>query len=135
MTTAPQTVDPVELRRRFGRLAAVNILSNVTVPLMGLIDTAMLGHLDSIVFLAGVALGSILFDYVYWTFGFLRMGTTGLTAQGKTECRRPAAQQAVRAHQALANLSRLRGLAPPRVCSAALSSAWNSWAILRRFQP
>lgn len=75
--------DPHDLRRRFGRLAAVNILSNVTVPLMGLIDTAMLGHLDSIRFLAGVALGSILFDYVYWTFGFLRMGTTGLTAQAR----------------------------------------------------
>jgi MATE family multidrug resistance protein len=70
-----------DLERRFLRLTAVNVLSNLSVPLAGLVDTAMLGHLDEIRFLAGVALGSILFDYVYWTFGFLRMGTTGLTAQ------------------------------------------------------
>ncbi len=69
------------LRQRFFSLALINILSNVTVPLVGLVDTAMLGHLPDIRFLAGVALGSILFDYVYWTFGFLRMGTTGTTAQ------------------------------------------------------
>lgn len=69
------------LARRFFRLTIPNILSNVTVPLAGLADTVMLGHLPEIRFLAGVALGSIIFDYVYWTFGFLRMGTTGMTAQ------------------------------------------------------
>jgi MATE family multidrug resistance protein len=74
--TAPDT-----LRARFTRLTFINILSNVTVPLVGLVDTAMLGHLADIRFLAGVALGTILFDYVYWSFGFLRMGTTGTTAQ------------------------------------------------------
>ena len=72
---------PVSLTRRFTRLAVPNILSNVTVPLVGLVDTAMLGHLPDIRFLGGVALGAVLFDYVYWTFGFLRMGTTGTTAQ------------------------------------------------------
>jgi len=66
---------------RYFRLTWVNILSNVTVPLAGLVDVAMLGHLNDIRFLAGVALGSILFDYVYWSFGFLRMATTGTTAQ------------------------------------------------------
>jgi MATE family multidrug resistance protein len=66
---------------RYLRLTWVNILSNVTVPLVGLVDTAMLGHLEDIRFLAGVALATILFDYIYWTFGFLRMGTTGTTAQ------------------------------------------------------
>ena len=69
------------LHARFARLTFINILSNVTVPLVGLVDTAMLGHLADIRFLAGVALGTILFDYVYWSFGFLRMGTTGTTAQ------------------------------------------------------
>jgi MATE family multidrug resistance protein len=68
-------------RTRFFRLTFVNILSNVTVPLVGLVDTAMLGHLPEIRFLAGVALGGVLFDYVYWSLGFLRMGTTGLVAQ------------------------------------------------------
>ena len=68
------------LRRRYFRLAVLNIMASVTVPLAGLVDTAMLGHLADIRFLAGVALSSILFDYVYWTFGFLRMATTGTTA-------------------------------------------------------
>ena len=70
-----------EMTGRYLRLTWINILSNVTVPLVGLVDTAMLGHLADIRFLAGVALGTILFDYIYWTFGFLRMGTTGTTAQ------------------------------------------------------
>jgi MATE family multidrug resistance protein len=73
--------DPLALRRRFARLTAINILSNLTVPMAGLVDTALLGHLPDIRFLAGVALASLLFDYVYWSFGFLRMGTTGTTAQ------------------------------------------------------
>ena len=70
-----------KLKRRFFRLTFLNILSNVTVPLVGLVDTAMLGHLPQIRFLAGVALASVLFEYLYWSFGFLRMGTTGMTAQ------------------------------------------------------
>ena len=73
--------DSKSLSRRFWRLASLNILSNLMVPLAGLVDMALLGHLGQIRFLAGVALGAILFDYVYWTFGFLRMGTTGMTAQ------------------------------------------------------
>ena len=67
--------------RRFYQLAIVNILSNLMVPLAGLIDVAFLGHLDEIRHLAGVALATVLFNYLYWTFGFLRMGTTGMTAQ------------------------------------------------------
>lgn len=66
---------------RFLRLSIVNIVSNLMVPLAGLIDTAFLGHLDDIRYLGGVALGAVLFSYLYWTFGFLRMGTTGTTAQ------------------------------------------------------
>jgi len=72
---------PRSLSRRFWRLSSLNILANLMVPLTGLVDMALLGHLGEIRFLAGVALGAILFDYVYWTFGFLRMGTTGMTAQ------------------------------------------------------
>ena len=69
--------------KRFWRLAAVNILSNLTVPLASLVDTAFLGHLTDISHLAGVAIATVLFNYIYWTFGFLRMGTTGLTAQAR----------------------------------------------------
>jgi MATE family multidrug resistance protein len=67
--------------QRFYRLALVNILSNLMVPLAGLIDVAFLGHLTEIRHLVGVALATVLFNYLYWTFGFLRMGTTGMTAQ------------------------------------------------------
>ena len=68
---------------RFWRLAIVNIVSNLTVPLASLVDTAFLGHLTEISYLAGVAIATVLFNYIYWTFGFLRMGTTGLTAQAR----------------------------------------------------
>jgi MATE family multidrug resistance protein len=51
------------------------------VPLSGLLDLAFLGHLSEIRHLAGVALATVLFNYIYWSFGFLRMGTTGITAQ------------------------------------------------------
>ncbi|MDJ0839331.1 MAG: MATE family efflux transporter [Acidobacteriota bacterium] len=67
--------------RRLLRLAVPNILTNLTVPLAGLIDVALLGHLEDITPLAGVALGSLIFDYLFWSFGFLRMTTTGLVAQ------------------------------------------------------
>jgi len=67
--------------RSFFQLAAVNVLSNLMVPLAGLLDVAFLGHLPDIHALAGVALATVLIDYIYWTFGFLRMGTTGTTAQ------------------------------------------------------
>lgn len=57
------------------------ILTNISTPLLGLVDTAVLGHLDSEQFLAAVALGGLIFSFIFWGFGFLRMGTTGLTAQ------------------------------------------------------
>ena len=72
-----------EHRDRFVSLAVVNILSNLMVPLASLVDVAFLGHLTDISHLAGVAIATVLFNYIYWTFGFLRMGTTGLTAQAR----------------------------------------------------
>lgn len=65
----------------FLKLAAANIISNLMVPLAALVDTAFLGHLDDIRHLGGVALATVIFNVVYWSFGFLRMGTTGTTAQ------------------------------------------------------
>jgi len=70
-------------QRRFSRLAATNVVATLMVPLAGLIDVAFLGHLDDIRYLAGVALAAVLFDTIFWLFGFLRMGTTGMTAQAK----------------------------------------------------
>ncbi len=66
---------------KFLRLSGMNILANLMVPVAGLIDLAFLGHLADIRHLAGVAIATVLFNYIYWTFGFLRMGTTGMTAQ------------------------------------------------------
>ncbi len=57
------------------------MLSNVSVPLVGIVDTAVVGHLPNPVFIGAVALGAVVFSFLYWGFGFLRMGTTGLVAQ------------------------------------------------------
>ncbi len=57
------------------------VLANLTQPLMSAVDTAVAGHLSGPEYLAGVALGSLLFSFLFWGFGFLRMGTTGLVAQ------------------------------------------------------
>lgn len=67
--------------KQFSRLAIANVLSNLMVPLAGIIDTAFLGHLSEIHYLGGVAIATVIFNMVYWSFGFLRMATTGLTAQ------------------------------------------------------
>lgn len=66
---------------RVWALAWPLILSNITVPLLGLVDTAVLGHLPDSSYIGAVALGATLFSFIFWGFGFLRMGTTGLTAQ------------------------------------------------------
>ncbi|MFO1047888.1 MAG: MATE family efflux transporter [Geminicoccaceae bacterium] len=67
--------------RESWRLAWPLILSNLSVPLLGVVDTAVMGHLDSPRYLGGVALGALVMSVLYWMFGFLRMGTTALTAQ------------------------------------------------------
>ena len=67
--------------RAFWLLAGPMIITNVSLALLGLVDTAVIGHLDSAVYLGGVAIGSVIFDFLYWGMGFLRMGTTGFIAQ------------------------------------------------------
>ncbi|NEN97726.1 MAG: MATE family efflux transporter [Moorea sp. SIO3I7] len=66
---------------RFYRLAVINTLSNIMIPLSGLVSVAFLGHLTEIRHLAGVAVATVLFTYLYRLLHFLRMGTTGATAQ------------------------------------------------------
>jgi MATE family multidrug resistance protein len=72
---------PAAMHRRVWRLAAPIILSNLSIPLLGAVDTAVMGHLPGPAYIGGVAIGALIFSYVYWGFGFLRMGTTGLVAQ------------------------------------------------------
>ena len=57
------------------------ILANAAVPLLGLVDTAVIGNVGSVEDLGAIAFGALIFSFVYWSFGFLRMGTTGFTAQ------------------------------------------------------
>lgn len=68
------------MNKEIFRLAIPNILSNVSVPLLSTVDTALMGHLSA-AHLGAVGLGGMIFNLIYWNFGFLRMGTTGLTAQ------------------------------------------------------
>lgn len=70
-----------DINREILRLALPAIVSNITVPLLGLSDTAISGHLGSDTYIAAIAVGSMMINTVFWLFGFLRMGTTGLTAQ------------------------------------------------------
>jgi len=81
MPTALWTPDVTKANREVLRLALPIIFANVTVPLLGAVDTAVVGHLDEAYYLGAVAVGALIFSYIYWGFGFLRMGTTGLTAQ------------------------------------------------------
>lgn len=59
------------------------ILANVTTPLLGLVDTAVMGHMDSSAMLAGASIGTLILTQIYWVCGFLRMSSTGLSAQAK----------------------------------------------------
>ena len=62
-------------------MAVPSILANITIPLVGLVDTAIIGHISDAAAIGGIAIGTMLFDLLYWNFGFLRVGTSGLTAQ------------------------------------------------------
>lgn len=68
------------LDRTILRLTVPTVLSNISVPLLGLCDTAVAGHMGEEKFLAAIAIGSVMMSMVYWLFGFLRGGTSGLTA-------------------------------------------------------
>ena len=63
------------------RLALPSVVTNITVPLLGLVDTAVVGHMGRAECIAAVAIGSTILSMVYWLFGFLRMGTTGIVSQ------------------------------------------------------
>ena len=67
--------------RQILQIALPSIVSNITVPLLGMVDVAIVGHMGSPVYIGAVAVGSMIFNLVYWLFGFLRMGTSGMTAQ------------------------------------------------------
>lgn len=69
------------INRQILQIALPSIVSNITVPLLGLIDVAIVGHLGSPAYIGAIAVGGMLFNIIYWIFGFLRMGTSGMTSQ------------------------------------------------------
>ena len=69
------------MNRKILELAVPNIISNISIPLLGIADMALMGHLDSDAYIGAIALGSLIFNFIYWGLGFLRMGTSGFTAQ------------------------------------------------------
>jgi MATE family multidrug resistance protein len=69
------------LNREILNLAIPNIIANITIPLLGMVDLALVGHLESEIYIGAIALGGMIFNIIYWGFGFLRMGTSGFTAQ------------------------------------------------------
>ncbi len=69
------------MNKKILRLAVPNIIANITIPLLGIVDLAILGHLESELYIGGIAIGGMIFNFLYWGFGFLRMGTSGFTAQ------------------------------------------------------
>lgn len=80
MVEVEQRVVPVTRARVF-KIAWPIVLSNATVPLLGLADTAVIGNLGNAALIGAIAVGAMIFSFLYWGFGFLRMGTTGLIAQ------------------------------------------------------
>ena len=70
----------MKLNKEILYLAIPNIISNISVPLISSVDTGLMGSLSAL-HIGAVGLGSMIFNFIYWNFGFLRMGTTGMTAQ------------------------------------------------------
>lgn len=73
------------MNRQILNLAIPNIISNLTVPLLGMVDLAILGHLESEKYIGAIALGGLIFNFIYAVFSFLRMGTSGFTSQAYGE--------------------------------------------------
>lgn len=81
MTVKQTQSAQIPTQKQLLAIALPNTLAALAVPLAELVDLAFLGHLDDVNQLSGVVLATVIFDYIYWSFGFLRMGTTGLVAQ------------------------------------------------------
>lgn len=69
------------MNREILRIALPSIITNITVPLLGLVDLAIVGHIGEASSIGAISVGTMIFNMVYWIFNFLRFGTSGLTAQ------------------------------------------------------
>ena len=77
---AAERLRPVTYRS-VGAMALPVIVSNVSTPLIGIVDTGVVGQIPDPAYIGAIAVGALIFSFVFWAFGFLRMATTGLTAQ------------------------------------------------------
>ncbi|TKG91113.1 MATE family efflux transporter [Puteibacter caeruleilacunae] len=77
------------MNKRILKLAVPNIISNITIPMLGIIDLGLMGHMGSESYIGAIALGTMIFNFLYWAFAFLRMGTSGFTAQAYGEKNTP----------------------------------------------
>ena len=64
------------MNRKILALAIPNIISNITIPLLGMVDMAIVGHLGDDALIGGIAIGTAVFNFIYWNLAFLRMGTS-----------------------------------------------------------
>lgn len=71
----------MKIDREIFKISIPNIVSNISIPLLGIVDTALMGRMQDPAYIGAIAIGGIIFNILYWGFGFLRPGTTGLTAQ------------------------------------------------------
>ena len=71
----------MRMNRKILSLAVPSIVANVTTPLLGLVDTAIVGHMGDAAYIGAIAVGGVMFNMLYWLFSFLRGGTSGLAAQ------------------------------------------------------
>ena len=76
-----KTIGMHSIHHEILRLALPSIISNITVPLLGLVDLTIVGHLGSEVYIGAIAVGTMIFNVLYWLLGFLRMGNSGMTSQ------------------------------------------------------
>jgi len=139
----------MKLNKEILRLAVPSILANITVPLVGMVDIAIAGHLGAVGYssaalIGGISIGTMLFDLLYWNFGFLRVGTGGLTAQAYGErlasCKKTSEnlhELAYRATLCKKSTQNMHELAQGAICNIlrrALRIAWLSGLALLAVQ-
>ena len=113
------------------RIAIPSIVSNITVPLLGLVDVAIVGHMGESSYIGAIAVGSMIFNVICWIFGFLRMGSSGLTSQAfGSHDTKTIASVLVRAVSAGAIIGLFFVVLQPLVRYAAMSAMSPSYDIL-----
>ena len=129
----------MKLNREILRLAGPSILANITVPLVGMVDIAVVGHLGTTggvsgaALIGGISVGTMLFDLLYWNFGFLRAGTGGLTAQayGRLNAGGPGTASGARSAQNAPEIVSILGRALRIAALSGLALVALQWVVVQ----